>query len=62
MFDKFTKKENVIFWEGKKTLDKLSASKRKVDKDIMRISAVSNMQFGKGASKSLFDGKINIIN
>jgi len=61
MFDKFTKKENVIFWEDKETIDELPASKKKIDKDIARISAVSNMQFGKGASKALFDGEINII-
>ena len=62
MFDEFTKKENIIFWEGMKTLDELPASKKKkVDKDILKISAVSDMQFGKGASKALFDGEINII-
>ncbi len=62
MFDEFTKKENVIFWEGMKTLDELPASKKKkVDRDILKISAVSDMQFGKGASKALFDGEINII-
>ena len=62
MFDEFTKKVNVIQWEGKKTLNELPDSKnKKIDRDIMRISAVSDMQFGKDASKALFGRKIDIV-
>ena len=63
IFKGFTKNREVIFWEGDETLQKLSESQEKSqnDIDIRRISAVANMQFGKDASKSLFDGKIKII-
>jgi 7-cyano-7-deazaguanine tRNA-ribosyltransferase len=63
IFEEFTKNREVIFWEGDETLQKLSESQEKSqnDIDIRRLSAVANMQFGKDASKSLFDGKIKII-
>jgi len=62
IFEEFTKNRNVICWKGKKTLDELKFLKKKnVNRDIMRISAVADMQFGKNVSKKLFDGEIKII-
>jgi len=63
IFDEFNIDREIIFWEGDKTLQKLSElqDKIKYDRDILRISAVANMQFGKDASKTLFDGETKII-
>ena len=62
IFDNFTKGKKIICWEGKNTLDTLKQSKKEcLDFDIVRISAVSDMQFGKNASKALFNGEIKIV-
>ena len=61
LFDKFSKKKDIICWKGKSTIDELGPSKKKkVDMDLLRVSAVADMQFGKDASKALFKGKIDI--
>jgi len=63
MFSEFTKNRKVIFWKGNKTLQELTKSKDKKqdDADLKRISAVLDMQFGKGASKILLNGNVEII-
>jgi len=63
IFDNFTRDREIIFWEGNRTLQKLSEPQDKIkyDRDIVRISVVANMQFGKDASKALFDGETKII-
>ncbi len=62
IFKEFTKKRNIVCWKGNKTLNELKSSKkRNFDRDFMRISAVVDMQFGKNASKKLFDGGVKII-
>ncbi len=62
IFDNFTKGKKIICWESKNTLDTLKQSKKEcLDFDIVRISAVSDMQFGKNASKALFNGEIKIV-
>jgi len=62
IFDNFTKGKKIICWEGKNTLDTLKQSKKDgFDSDIIRASAVSDMQFGKNASKALFNGEIKIV-
>lgn len=61
IFDKFTKNKNIICWTGNDTLKEIKSQKIDLDLDILRISAVSDMQFGKNASKALLNGKIKII-
>jgi len=61
-FEKFSKNKYLISWKGKKTLDEIDKIKDdKIDRDILRVSAIADMQFGKGSSKALFDGKIKIV-
>lgn len=63
IFSEFTKNRKIIFWRGVKTLQELSESKdkKREDADLRRISAVAEMQFGKGASKALLNGKVEIV-
>ena len=62
VFDIFTKNKNIICWKGNKTLKKIKKSKKeKLDFDKIRISAVSDIQFGRGAGKILLNGKIKIV-
>jgi len=63
MFSKFTKDRRVIFWkDSKKVKETLSStSKKPEDMDFRRISAVADMQFGKDASKALFNGKVKMV-
>lgn len=63
IFSKFTKNRKIIFWKGNKTLKELSESKdkKREDVDLRRISAVVDMQFGKGASKALLNGNVEIV-
>jgi 7-cyano-7-deazaguanine tRNA-ribosyltransferase len=63
IFSEFTKNRKIIFWKGSKTLQELSESKdkKREDVDLRRISAVVDMQFGKGASKALLNGNVEIV-
>jgi 7-cyano-7-deazaguanine tRNA-ribosyltransferase len=62
MFKIFTGNKEIICWKGKETLDKIqSSNKQGLDLDVVRIGAVSNMQFGKNASDVLLNGKIRIV-
>ena len=62
VFNKFIKNKNIIWWKGNKTLNEIKESKEKrINRDLQKISAVSDMQFGKDAGKTLFKGKIKII-
>ena len=62
MFDNFIKNKKIICWKGYATLDEMKGiTKKRFDGDLQRITAVSDMQFGKGAGKALFNGKIRIV-
>ena len=62
IFDKFTKNKKIICWKGNETLKEMQGSNIiGYDEYLQRISAVSDMQFGKGAGKALLQGKIKII-
>ena len=62
IFEDFTKNKNIICWKGNISLQEIPKSdKKRVDQDLQRISAVSDMQFGKGAGNALFSGTIKII-
>jgi 7-cyano-7-deazaguanine tRNA-ribosyltransferase len=62
MFNDFTKNKKIVCWKGTKTLKDLKGSNnKKVDSDLLRISAVCNIQFGIGSSSALLNGDIKII-
>jgi 7-cyano-7-deazaguanine tRNA-ribosyltransferase len=61
VFDKFLKNKTVIRWDECTTIKEEKSQKQNVDLDMRRISAVANMQFGRGASEALLNGKITII-
>ena len=63
IFNEFMKGKKVIFWKGKRSLKKSFKSQKimKENIDLLRISAVADMQFGKNVSKTLFCGKIRIV-
>ena len=53
VFCNFTKNKNIIWWKGNETLKEIKKFKeKKIDKDLQRISAVSDIQFGKVLEKS----------
>jgi len=59
--DKFLKNKTVIRWDGCTTIKEEKSLKQNVDLDMRRISAVADMQFGRGASQALLNGEITII-
>ena len=62
IFDDFSKNQNIICWKGKETLKELQTSKNKrLNLDVLKVSAVCDMQFGKNAGKTLLDGNIKIV-
>ena len=61
-FEKYIKNLNIICWKGEKTVKELNKNKEKTyDRDIQKVSAVSDMQFGKGSAKILLKGEKNIV-
>ena len=62
VFSDFTKDKNIIWWKGNKTLKEIEEKKEKtLNQDLQKIYSVSDIQFGKGAGKALFNGNIRII-
>ena len=62
IFNELVKEQKLIHWTGEKTtLEKIGNKEKNIDKDLKRISAVADMQFGKNASKALFCGKIKTV-
>ena len=62
IYDEFTKNMNIICWIGNETLDNIKKTDiKRFDENLQRISAISNMQFGKGSGKALFKGIIKIV-
>jgi len=62
MFDVFIQGKNVICWDGDDTLSEIeTVNDGEKDFDAARVSAVSDMQFGKRASEALLNGKIKIV-
>lgn len=52
-----------LYWEGKDTVDNikfLSGSPGQFDLDMLRIRAVADIQFGKGAAAVLFKGQVTM--
>ncbi|MBN2065253.1 MAG: tRNA guanosine(15) transglycosylase TgtA [Candidatus Thermoplasmatota archaeon] len=61
LFDSFTKNMDVLSWKGNSTLTKLKTSEKEVDRDAQRISAVCDMQFGRGCGDVLLGGDIAVV-
>jgi 7-cyano-7-deazaguanine tRNA-ribosyltransferase len=62
IFEIFTKDKKLICWKGNETLRQIKKIKNeKSNFDTTRISAVADMQFGKGAGKTLFNDTIKIV-
>ena len=59
--DRFLKNKTVIRWDECTTIKEEKSPKQNVDLDMRRISAVADMQFGRGASEALLNGEITII-
>ncbi len=59
--DRFLKNKTVVHLEDYTKIKKEKSQKKNTDLDIRRISAVSDMQFGRGASNALLNGAITII-
>ncbi|KPK14445.1 MAG: tRNA-guanine transglycosylase [Nitrospira bacterium SG8_3] len=54
----------AVMWDGDETLEFLRVSggeKSAFDLDILRIKAVADMQFGRGAQDVLFSGEIDLV-
>jgi len=59
---KFLAKKKVVRWKQSGfQFKKNNTRKKMVDPDVQRVSAVADMQFGKGASRALLKGSIKII-
>jgi 7-cyano-7-deazaguanine tRNA-ribosyltransferase len=58
---RFLKSTKVIHWDQDIMIKAEKSRKFDIDFDRRRISAVADMQFGRGASEALFRGKITII-
>ncbi len=51
-----------IYWLGSETLEKLPERNGPVpDMNLMRVKAVADMQFGRGAGAALLDGKVELV-
>jgi len=62
IYDKFTKNKNVFCWtKNQQLLDIEELKVKNVNFDLVRISAISDMQFGKSASNKLLRGDIKIV-
>lgn len=62
LIEKFLHNKKVLnLNEVKKKLKPKPQSKGSVNMDILRISAVADMQFGKGAAEALFSGNITVM-
>jgi len=59
--DRFFKNKTLIHWNECTTTTEEESLKQNVNLDMRRISAVVDMQFGRGASTILLNGKIKII-
>jgi 7-cyano-7-deazaguanine tRNA-ribosyltransferase len=62
VFKTYSNNMDINYWNGKKTINKIKSSKSKINSfDRLRISAISDFQFGRGAGKALIKGKLDII-
>jgi len=58
---KFLKTGTILHWKKDMTLLQGTSQRLAFDFDLRRVSAVADMQFGRGASEALLHGKITIV-
>lgn len=58
---RFLKNKKVVSWEKNVSTQSVTPPTSPIDFDVRRIAAVADMQFGKAASKALFDGRISLV-
>jgi 7-cyano-7-deazaguanine tRNA-ribosyltransferase len=61
LLEKFLGNMKVIMWDDKAAISSEMSLKHPMDFDRRRISAVADMQFGRGASEALFSGTLRIV-
>jgi len=61
VMSRFLRDTEVIVWDEHALITAEKPLGSPMDFDLRRISAVADMQFGRGASEALFAGRINII-
>jgi 7-cyano-7-deazaguanine tRNA-ribosyltransferase len=58
---RFLRQGKVLHWEKDRDIKEAKTKRPSLDFDLRRISAVADMQFGRGAAEALLDGAITII-
>ncbi|KYK21874.1 hypothetical protein AYK25_07750 [Thermoplasmatales archaeon SM1-50] len=61
IMQRFLKTGKVIHWKEDMKLKQEKSKRSPFDFDLRRVSAVADMQFGRGASDALLNGRITII-
>lgn len=62
IFEDFIGKKEIICWIGNKTINDIKTVENiEKDLDLIRISSVADMQFGKNAGKEFIQGKLKIV-
>jgi 7-cyano-7-deazaguanine tRNA-ribosyltransferase len=62
IYDEFLQTQSIVHWtDNELSINKTISDKNNNDIDLKRISSVADMQFGKYASKALFNGEINLV-
>ena len=62
IYNKFTKDKKIFCWTKNQKIFDIDESKvEKVNFDLKKIYAISDMQFGQGAGKILLKGSVNIV-
>ena len=62
LFDEFAYNKKIIPWSGFDTLKNINTIKKNdYNLDILKLKAMCDIQFGKGAGEILFEGKTKIV-
>ena len=62
IYERFIKEKDVLCWKGNQTIKEIKTEKvADFNFDVKRISAVADMQFGKGTGKALTKGKVRFV-
>jgi 7-cyano-7-deazaguanine tRNA-ribosyltransferase len=61
VMDRFLKETTVLTRDEVSKMKQKKSLHKKFDWDLRRISAVADMQFGRGSSEALFTGEVNMV-
>ncbi|HVQ00430.1 MAG TPA: tRNA guanosine(15) transglycosylase TgtA [Candidatus Thermoplasmatota archaeon] len=62
LFEKYVRNRTILdFHKANKKITTKRTRKEPLNMDLLRISAVADMQFGKGAARALFSGELSIV-